>query len=454
MSCDSFRQDERRRGLAAPGAGLPQVEPGMPTPAGTGLTRRQVVVRGFAAGLAVYGAGRLGVADLDAGIAQAAEGASGQRVLVSVFLPGGLDGLSVLAPVGDSRYRTLRPTLGLAEGSGTPFSEDSRLMWSPAAEGLRTLHAEGKVSVAPSVGFTAPDSSHFTSRHFWEVGATDPAGRHGWLGRFLDRHGDATNPLQGLSLGGALSPSLATAVNPVASVEQVDDYGFWAPGVGEDVSARLFDAVGTLGRLDTPDPQRRQARAVAARVDGLRRSLAPFKRVGTEPGFTSPVAYPDTDFGYRLAGLGALLGAAMPLRAVTLDAPGAYDTHADQARTLGADVAEMCAGVLAFQRDLEARGQADRVLVHLWSEFGRRPQENRTGTDHGAGGLGFLVGTQVAGTQLGEFSGLGTLDQNSNLRVSTDFRALYGGLLEQWFGVDATGLIPDRARFPPPTLLR
>ena len=90
----------------------------------------------------------------------------------------------------------------------------------------------------------------------------------------------------------------------------------------------------------------------------------------------------------------------------------------------------------------------------LWSEFGRRPQENRTGTDHGAGGLGFLIGSRVRGTQMGEFAGLQTLDANANLRVTTDFRALYGGLLEQWFGVDASGLIPDRPRFAPPQLLR
>ena len=41
----------------------------------------------------------------------------------------------------------------------------------------------------------------------------------------------------------------------------------------------------------------------------------------------------------------------------------------------------------AFQADLEARGIADRVLTHVWSEFGRRAQENGSrGTDHGAAG--------------------------------------------------------------------
>lgn len=455
MSCSSFTRSELlRQGVAEAGRGLPAIEPGMPAPAGTGLTRREILARGFAGGLAVYGASRLGVGDLQEGIASAATGAGGEPVLVSIFMPGGLDGLSVLAPVGDSRYQTLRPKLALADGIGGRFSEDPRLMWAPAAAGLRTLHEEGKVSVAPAIGYSGADLSHFTSRHFWEVGATDVSARHGWLGRYLDTHGSANNPLQGLSLASALSPALATAVNPVASVSRIDDFDLWAPGVGSDVETALYEATGALGRLATDDPQRRAARAVAARVDGLRRSLGPFQAVGDTPGFLSPVAYPKTEFGARLAGLGAMLGSGLPLRAVTLDAPGSYDTHANQASTLADDLRATCEGVLAFQRDLEARGQAGRVIVLLWSEFGRRPAENQSGTDHGAGGVGFLIGSRVRGTQLGEFPGLAQLDKQANLRSTLDFRGVYCGLLEQWFGVDAAGLVPDAGSFTRPQLLR
>ena len=455
MSCSSFTRSEVvRHQVAVAGRGLPAIEAGMPVPAGTGLTRREMVVRGFAAGLTVYGASRLGVGALEEGIATAAVGAPGAPVLVSIFLPGGLDGLSVLAPVGDARYRTLRPQLALAEGEGGAFTEDPRLMWAPAAAGLQTLHAEGKVSVAPAIGYADADQSHFTSRHFWEVGATDASARHGWLGRYLDAHGSAENPLQGLSLAGSLSPALATAVNPVAAVDRIDDFDLWAPGVGGDVAGALFEAIGGLGRLPTTDPQRRSARAVAARLDGIRRSLGPFQAQGSTPGFLSPVPYPSTDFGRRLAGLGALLGAGLPLRAVTLDAPGGYDTHADQAATLAGDLRETCEGVLAFQRDLEARGQAGRVVVLLWSEFGRRPAENQTGTDHGAGGVGFVVGARARGTMLGEFPGLATLDSDENLRSTVDFRSIYCGLLEEHFGVDAAPLVPGAASFARMPLLR
>jgi uncharacterized protein (DUF1501 family) len=91
--------------------------------------------------------------------------------------------------------------------------------------------------------------------------------------------------------------------------------------------------------------------------------------------------------------------------------------------------------------------------VHVWSEFGRRPQENGSGTDHGAGGASLLMGTRVAGGIVGEFPGLGTLDDQDNLRFTVDFRGVYRGLLEQWFGVDPTGLLPDAARFTAPRLV-
>lgn len=452
--CTGFTRSELvRHGVARAGAGLPDIEPGMPAPAGSGLTRRSLLLRGLGAGLAVYGASRLGVSALEEGIARASAGPA-NPVLVSVFLPGGLDSMSVLSPTTDDRYRSLRPTLRLEPGTGPAFAEDARLMWAPAASALRTLHTEGKVTVATAIGYDHPDQSHFTSRHFWEVGALDTGARHGWLGRYLDRHGAPDNPLQGLSLDSTLSPTLATSTAPVAAVTAPDDFGLWAPGVDDPVLGPLYEAIGDLGRLPTADPARGGARVVASAIDGLRRSLAPFQKDGATRGFTSPVTYPSGEFAHRLAGLAALLDGGLPLRCVTLDAPGGYDTHADQAATLARDVQATCEAVLAFQRDLEARGLADRVLTLLWSEFGRRPQQNATGTDHGAAGAAFLVGTRVAGQQLGSFPGLDVLDAQGNLRATADFRGLYCALLEQWFGVDAAPIVPGASGFARPTLLR
>ena len=164
----------------------------MPLPAGTGLTRRKFVAKSLGLALSVYGAGRLQL--FDEGIANAAT-VRHSPILVSVFLQGGADSLSLLYPDGDPLYQKLRTDLAVT--GGTQFTEDPRLYWNPALSPLSQLHDEGKVTVLPAIGYDHPDQSHFTSRHYWEVGATDPRLLTGWLGRYLDVAGVAGQPAAG-----------------------------------------------------------------------------------------------------------------------------------------------------------------------------------------------------------------------------------------------------------------
>jgi uncharacterized protein (DUF1501 family) len=442
------------KAAAEAGRGLPAIEPGMPLPAGTGLSRRSFVTRGVGAMLAVYGASRLGFPAFEEGIAAAASGPA-QPVLVSIFLEGGADALSVLSPQGDPLYRKFRPKLGLA--GGTAFAEDSRLFWHPAAGGLAQLYGEQKVSVMPAIGYTNADQSHFTSRHYWEVGATSTDLRTGWLGRYLDGVGTMDNPLQGLSLDDTLAPALATAKVPVASIDGPDQYDFWSNRVWGEVETRMLSAIGSLGRAGG-DPAFAAAANVTAQVDRLRNQLLPFQAADGKPAFTSPVAYPKSQdaFPRRLAGLASMLASGLPLHVVALTAPGHYDTHSNQAGDLTQGLQLTADSLLAFQRDLEARGLADRVLVHVWSEFGRRARENGgAGTDHGAAGVGFLIGTRAKGQMVGEFPGLQTgLDSNGNVKATSDFRGVYASLLEQWLHVDAGIVIPGASSFQRPVLVR
>jgi uncharacterized protein (DUF1501 family) len=450
--CRDFSRSQILRAAAArAGNGLPAIEPGMPAPAGTGLSRRSFVLRSAGLAMSVYGASKLGLGAFEEGIARAAT-APGQRVLVSVFMPGGVDAMSVLAPVGDPKYAAYRPTLALDPASTTPFAEDNSLHWHPSAAPLETLHGEGKVTVIPAIGYDHPDQSHFTSRHYWEVGALDASAGYGWMGRYLDRVGDPDNPLQGLSLDSELSPALAASSVPVAAVDDPSDYSFWVPGVGDPVQEPMLRAVGELGRLPAPDAAFRQARGVASRVDRLRTQLAPLGKDG-KPTYTTPVTYPSGDFGKRLGALAAMVAGDLPLRCVAITAPGSYDTHSNQVSSLTTGLKQTCDGLLAFQRDLEARGIADRVLVKVWSEFGRRPKENGSGTDHGAAGSAFLIGTRAKGQMIGQFPGLSVLDSQDNLRSTADFRALYCGLLEQWLDTDAADVIPGASSFTRPALV-
>jgi uncharacterized protein (DUF1501 family) len=188
----------------------------------------------------------------------------------------------------------------------------------------------------------------------------------------------------------------------------------------------------------------------------LRDQLAPMQP--TNPYANAPVAYPagGNAFPKRLAALAQMLALNLPLRCVAIEANGGYDTHDNQLTALPANIDLLSRSLAAFQADLEQRGLADRVLVHVWSEFGRRAKENGSGTDHGAGGLSLLMGTKAAGKMVGEYPGVGPsqLDSAGNLKHNTDFRAVYKGLTEQWFGVDAAGIVPDAAKFTAPTLVK
>ena len=448
--CNEFSRAHLLRSAAAEaGRGLPSIEPGMPVPAGTGLTRRSFMMRAGLGAMSVYGASKLGLGDLQTGIAQAQGGQ--EPIIVSVFMDGGMDSLSVLAPVTDSAYRNFRQSgIRLDEGDGPLFGEDERLMWHPRASALDRLHRAGKLTVMPTIGYTDPDQSHFTSRHYWEVGKLDPNLRTGWLGRLIDVIGADDNPIQGLSLDGWLLPSLATASKPVAAIDG-SSYDLWAPGVWSEVESLMFEHIQSMGQ--TAALNGNQGRALAGRTTDqsieLRSTMAGFDEVSV------PGNYPDADHSFceSMSSLAAMIAAGLPIRCVSVSAPGGYDTHDNQAASFAGDIGITFDTLAAFQADLEARGIADRVITLVYSEFGRRPEQNATGTDHGAAGAAFVMGTRAQGEMVGEWEGLGQLDEDQNLKHTVDFRALYCSILEQWFDVDAARIIPGASAFGRPQIV-
>ncbi len=470
--CDGFtRAQSIRRALAG---GMRPVErewdPRMPMPAGVAIDRRRFLA-GAAGGLAiVYGAGRSGLTDgmLGDGIARAATlQPAHSPILISLFLQGGLDSLSLLAPVEDPLYAKLRPTLAVAPGSGVTLREDPSLTWHPAAASLANLHNAGKVLVFPGIGYADEDMSHFTSRHYWEVGTTDASLTTGWLGRYLDLAGDASNPFQGLSLDGQMNPTLATAKHPVAAIDQPNNFAVWVNGVWGNVAEWTLESASSLGDKlrDAHDPAIRQVASAASEVGIVRRTLKPWSKdqsnasSQTNPGapYRSSVNYPassDDDLPARLAGLASMISAGLPLKCVALTTDVQFDTHSSQTTTFDSGVKLVSDSLAAFQADLEARGVDRRVLIHVWSEFGRRAQENGSdGTDHGAAGTSLLIGSRVNGGMIGESPALKRLDANGNQVVNTDFRGVYASLLEQWFDHDAGRVIPGASRFPRHQLL-
>src|SRR3954451_9449301 len=144
--CDDFtRSHLLRASVARAGSGPPVIEPGMPVPAGTGLTRRSMLLRSAGLALSVYGAGR--ALTPQAFEAAVAEAAGEHKVLISIFMDGGADSLSLLSPVADSIYVAKRPSLRIAPGAGPAFEGDPRLQWHPSAAGLKELWDDAGVGV-------------------------------------------------------------------------------------------------------------------------------------------------------------------------------------------------------------------------------------------------------------------------------------------------------------------
>jgi len=465
--CEGFARSQMIRRVLASGRRpvAREWDPRMPIPAGAGIDRRRFLA-GVVGGLAtVYGAERAGLTDrmLGDGIARAAALQSANSpILVSLFVQGGLDALSLLAPAGNPLYEQLRPTLAVAPGSGVAFREDPSLIWHPSATALANLHNAGKVTVFPGIGYADPDLSHFTSRHYWEVGATDASLTTGWMGRYLDVVGDTSNPFQGLSMDGQINPTLATTKNPTAAIDQPTNFAVYLSGVWGNVTDWTLDSASSLGDLQrhSHDPAIAQVAGAASEVGVVRRTLKPWSSAASgsssaaNPGviYGSSIAYPEASTGDlpgRLAGLAAMVAAGVPMQCVALTTDTQFDTHASQPATFNSGVQLVAESLAAFQADLEARGVDQRVLVHVWSEFGRRAQENTSdGTDHGAAGTSLLVGSRVNGGMVGEFAPLNELDPNGNQRENVDFRGVYCSLLEQWLGHDAGDVIPGAAHFP------
>ncbi len=465
--CDGFARSQAIRRVLASGRKpvAREWDARMPLPAGVAIDRRRFLT-GAVGGMAiVYGAGRMGLTDrmLGDGVARAATlQPSNSPILISLFLQGGIDSLSLLAPAGDPLYEKLRPTLAVAPGSGVQFREDPSLTWHPSAASIANLHNAGKVLVFPGIGYADEDMSHFTSRHYWEVGATSAELNTGWLGRYIDVAGDPANPFQGLSLDGQMNPTLATAKNPVAAIDQPDNFAVWVNGVWGNAAEWTLEAASAIGdkQRGWHDAAIKQVAGAASEVGIVRRTLKPWSKLSgsssenTNPGavYGSSVPYPassDDDLPARLAGLASMIAHGVPLKCVALTTGAQFDTHSSQATTFGTGVKLVSDSLAAFQADLEARGVDNRVLVHVWSEFGRRALENGSdGTDHGAAGTSLLIGSRVNGGMIGEFPALGKLDVNGNQVVNVDFRGVYASLLEQWFNHDAGAVIPAAGRFP------
>ena len=135
------------------------------------------------------------------------------------------------------------------------------------------------------------------------------------------------------------------------------------------------------------------------------------------------------------ASVSALIAAGMPTRLFYVTYPGnSFDTHVQQADLHSRLLMYTADAVRGFVADLERLGRADDVAIMIFTEFGRRVEENGSlGTDHGTATPMFVVGKGVKGGFYGRHPSLTDLD-DGNMKMTTDFRRVYATMIEEWLG--------------------
>ena len=155
--------------------------------------------------------------------------------------------------------------------------------------------------------------------------------------------------------------------------------------------------------------------------------------------------YPNYGLARRLELIGRIIKAGFGTRIYYTSLDG-FDTHANQLGAHAALLNELSDSIAAFHKDLSDAGQADRVAVLTFSEFGRRVAENASnGTDHGAAAPAVR---RRAGRQAGTRRDAPELDDldDGDLKHHTDFRRVYASLLETWLGCPSAPVIGEGFR--------
>ena len=119
-----------------------------------------------------------------------------------------------------------------------------------------------------------------------------------------------------------------------------------------------------------------------------------------------------------------------------------FDTHAGELMAHAALWTDTSNAIADFYDDIKQNNASDNVLLLVFTEFGRRVNDNGSGTDHGAAGAAFVVGDAVKGGQYGEYPSRKAEDlDQGDLVPNLDFRGLYSTVLEDWLGLDAKPIV-------------
>ena len=352
------------------------------------------------------------------------------RSIVVLQLTGGNDALNTVIPYNDELYYDNRPHVNIAQED--VLGLDDQLGLSPSLAPIKRLYDEGNVAVISGIGYPNPNRSHFRSMDVWHTAENDIVGQEGWLGRAirdLDPHGD--NVLTGVNFGRGLPRALYAKGVPVASVGNLETYGLF-PDIREESARRI--ALEAFSQMYGGQGKDMIAQFIAQTgTDALKG--ADILRVAPR-NYSSSVEYADNPIALNMKSIAQVVCAGLGTK-VFYTQHGSFDTHSSELASHAKLWGEVSSAVSDFIDDLEEHNKGDDAIVLLFSEFGRRIKDNGAGTDHGSGGVAFVIGGSVNGGTYGEFPSLKDKDQlEGDLRFSNDFRGTYSTILEQWMGLE------------------
>ena len=358
-------------------------------------------------------------------------------VFVVVQLSGGNDFMNTLVPYSNYAYYDNRKFLNISEEDVLPL--DGTLGWHPEMAPFKELYDRGMVSVVQGIGYPDSNRSHFRGMDIWHTCAPDEVSTIGWLGNVIEQlDPSGENPLTGVNFGVGLPRAMSKAGVPVTSVSNLDEYGLMS-GISaqqQRVQAlQIFkDMYGqAVGSGPVMDYLSRTGMDVLSGADLIK--VAPQQ-------YESTVEYSDNPIAKSLRDVARVHTANLGTR-IFYTQQGGYDTHANQLPTQPGLFRDLSRAVNDFFADLEEHDADENVVMLIFSEFGRRINDNGSGTDHGSGGGAYLVGKPMAGGLYSEYPSLerDKWEKGEDLAHTIDFRGIYGTVIEQWLGLEAAPIV-------------
>ncbi len=360
----------------------------------------------------------------------------GEKKIVVVELSGGNDYLNCIVPYTDSRYIDNRPNVRISEDRVIPL--DDGLGMNPAMGPIKDLYDEGKVAIIHGTGYPEPNRSHFRSMDIWHTAEPTKVGNEGWLGNAINQmYPKHDNVVAAVNFAGGLPRALVALGAPVASVTDLDNYGLMTHMGESDHRNEMLQAFRDMYTLAIGSGPVMDFLSQTG-LDALKG--ADILGTVTEK-YSSDVEYAQNSFAKAMKGAAQVLQAEIGTR-ICYTLHGSFDAHTNGIALQESLLDDVSGGIFDFYTDMKQANKSDDVIVFAFSEFGRRVKDNGNGTDHGSGGVAFVIGDSVRGGHHGEYP---SLDEDKlvegDLEFNLDFRSIYTEILEDWLEVDARPVV-------------